>query len=35
MFDKNTNGRIDPDERPGLRAFLEGSGMLKGLGDGF
>jgi len=35
MFDKNTNGRIDADERPGLRAFLESSGMVKGLGDGF
>src|SRR6185295_1937730 len=35
MFDKNTNGKIDPEERPGLRAFLESSGMLKGLGDGF
>ena len=35
MFDKNTNGKIDADERPGLRAFLESSGMLKGIGDGF
>jgi len=35
MFDKNTNGKIDPDERPGLRSFLETSGMLKGFGDGF
>ena len=35
MFDKNTNGKIDPDERPGLRAFLETSGMLKGIEGGF
>jgi mono/diheme cytochrome c family protein len=35
MFDKNTNGKIDSDERPGLRSFLENSGMLKGLDGGF
>lgn len=35
MFDKNTNGKIDPDERPELRAFLETSGMLKGIEGGF
>jgi hypothetical protein len=35
MFDKNTNGKIDPDERPGLRSFLETSGMLKGIDGGF
>ncbi len=35
MFDKNTNGKIDPEERPGLRAFLENSGLVKGLSDGF
>lgn len=34
-FDKNTNGRIDPEERPALRAYLELSGTLKGLGDTF
>ncbi len=35
MFDKNTNGKLDPDERPGLRAFLETSGLLRGIGGGF
>jgi mono/diheme cytochrome c family protein len=35
LFDKNTNGRIDPEERPDLRAFLENSGMLKGIDGGF
>lgn len=35
MFDRNTNGKIDPDERPDVRAFLESSGMLKGITDGF
>ena len=35
MFDKNANGKIDPDERPGLREFLEDSGMLKGIEGGF
>jgi len=35
MFDKNTNGRLDPDERPAVRAFLETSGALRGIGDGF
>ena len=35
MFDKNTNGKFEPEERPPLRAFLETSGMLKGLTDGF
>ncbi len=34
-FDKNTNGKIDSEERPGLRAFLEASGAVKGLSDGF
>jgi Ca2+-binding EF-hand superfamily protein len=34
-FDKNTNGKIDADERPALRAFLETSGALKGISDGF
>jgi hypothetical protein len=34
MFDKNSNGKIDSDERPELRSFLESSGMLKGLIDG-
>ena len=35
LFDKNANGKIDAAERPGLRAFLENSGMLKGISDGF
>ena len=35
LFDKNTNGKLDPDERPALRAFLETSGMLKGIDGGF
>jgi hypothetical protein len=35
LFDKNANGKIDPDERPDLRAFLETSGMLKGIEGGF
>ena len=34
-FDKNANGKIDPEERPGLRAFLEASGKLKGIEGGF
>ncbi len=34
-IDKNTNGKIDVDERPALRAFLEASGALKSLTDGF
>ena len=34
-FDKNANGKLDPEERPALRAFLETSGALKGLSDGF
>ena len=34
-FDKNTNGKLDADERPALRAFLETTGALKGLGDNF
>jgi Ca2+-binding EF-hand superfamily protein len=34
-FDKNANGKLDADERPALRAFLETSGALKGLTDGF
>ena len=35
QFDKNTNGKIDPEERTALRAFLEFSGLLKGLDGGF
>ena len=35
MFDKNGNGKIDPEERSSLRSFLENSGMLKGIGEGF
>ncbi len=35
MFDKNTNGKIDPEERAGVREFLDQSGMLKGVADGF
>ena len=35
MFDKNKNGKLDTEERPALRGFLEMSGMLKGLDDGF
>ncbi len=35
MFDKNKNGKIDSEERPALRGFLELSGMLKGIEDGF
>ncbi len=35
MFDKNTNGKIDTEERPPLRTFLQSSGMLKGLDGGF
>ena len=35
MFDKNENGKLDPDERPPLRAFLETSGALRGISDGF
>jgi len=34
-FDKNTNGKLDPEERPALRAYLETSGALKGISDGF
>jgi cytochrome c553 len=34
-FDKNTNGKLDPDERPALRTFLETTGALRGLGDNF
>ena len=34
-FDKNTNGQIDPEERPALRLFLEASGLVKGLDGGF
>ena len=34
-FDKNTNGKLEPEERPALRAFLEASGALKGITDGF
>jgi len=30
-FDKNGNGKIDPEERPALRTFIDESGMLKGL----
>ena len=35
IFDKNGNGKIDADERPALRAFLEESGALKSLGNSF
>ena len=35
MFDKNANGKLDSDERPPLRTFLEASGALKGISDGF
>jgi hypothetical protein len=35
MFDKNTNGMLDPDERPPLRTFLETTGALRGISDGF
>lgn len=35
MFDKNTNGKLDADERPEVRAFLENTGLLKGITDGF
>lgn len=35
MFDKNNNGKLDPEERPGLRSYLESNGFLKGLSDGF
>ena len=34
-FDKNANGRLDPDERPALRAYLESTGALKGISDTF
>jgi len=34
-FDKNQNGKLDPEERPALRAYLEASGALKGVTDGF
>ena len=34
-FDKNADGKLDASERPGLRAFLESSGMLKGIEGGF
>jgi hypothetical protein len=29
-YDKNGNDKIDPEERPALRAFLEQSGLLRG-----
>ena len=35
IFDKNGNGKIDADERPALRAYLEESGALKSLGNSF
>jgi mono/diheme cytochrome c family protein len=35
MFDKNTNGKLDREERPPLRAYLESSGAVKGITDGF
>ncbi|HXG48548.1 MAG TPA: hypothetical protein VNO52_13040 [Methylomirabilota bacterium] len=35
LFDKDTNGKLDPEERPPLRAYLESSGALRGVGDGF
>ncbi len=35
MFDKNGNGKLDAEERPGVREFLGQSGMLKGVSDGF
>lgn len=35
MFDKNTNGKLEPEERPALRAFLETTGALRGISDGF
>jgi len=35
LFDKNANGRLDPDERPALRAYLETTGALKGISDSF
>lgn len=35
LFDKNTNGKLDADERPALRVFLETSGALKGITEGF
>lgn len=35
MFDKNSDGLIDAEERPGLRTFLENNGMLKGIEGGF
>jgi hypothetical protein len=34
MFDKNGNGKIDREERPEVREFLQSSGMLKGISDG-
>ena len=34
-FDKNTNGKLDPEERPPLRAYLETTGALRGITDGF
>jgi len=34
MFDKNANGKIDAEERPDVREFLQSSGMLKGISDG-
>lgn len=33
-FDKNMNGKLDPDERPGVRNFLEMSGAVRGITDG-
>ncbi len=35
MFDKNKDGKLDDVERPAIRSFLELSGMLRGLDDGF
>jgi hypothetical protein len=35
MFDKNANGKLDDEERPGVREFLENSDQLKGITDGF
>jgi len=34
-FDKNMNGRLDRDERPALRAYLESTGAVRGITDGF
>ena len=35
LFDKNGNGKIDADERPALRDYLEENGALKSLGNSF